>query len=850
MPPYVHRYCPLHGRHLFLVALYLFLCTSISHAGTNGILEGVLKDRKSSELLTGVNVVIVGLLQGTVSDSSGHYELQNVRAGTYEIRYTLIGYQSSVVKNVVINPDLRTRINVLLEPTDVELEEITVMEEKPLIQKDVTGTTFIVSGEEINLLPVDNVTDVIRLKAGVTVEGNVRGGKTTEVLYLVDGLPVQDVLSGGTSTNLPNSSIVGLSIYTGGFEPEYGNALSGVVNIVTKTGTNDHRFFVRADKDNLFGGTQVSKTTEVEVSGSGPLIDDRLYYFGAFGGLRTDSRWWQDFQYFFESPIEKNYTGFGKLDYVFTPTLRLGAQILYSHRDWRDYEFSWRFNLAGLPPQNRDSYRLAAIISHSTSEFFFYTASLSRFYLSTKLGDGSQNDIPVNDPYQYDFYLRYVIDGQRALWSRSSQEIYTARFDGTFKPSAEHLVKFGGDLNLYDLSSDIVKYEPRKTYFGKPLVNEPQLNFSSSFAYYPKSGSVYIQDKIDLLKEGVLLNFGVRYDFLNPTAERPAIEAIPIQDTAYAFRVAKTVKASVKQQFSPRLGAAMQLAENGYLFVNLGWYFQYPLFDYMYTGLDRVALSRGISALTGNPDLEPERTKSYEISLKYSFVYNIVGSLTYFRKETANQIDAKTFIPGDSKLAGNYGFAEYVNNPFGEVRGFELVISRERGEWLTGEVSFTYMTAEGTSGSAQDAYYIAQYGLPPAARVFPLSWDQRQTIKSILTFITPWDLNLNLVTEYHTGRPYTNYPTSTGFEPVNGGLFVQNNARMPYYFNTDIKVEKFFTLGWWSGAKLKLYVDIRNISNEQNVRWVDSNGKVGGELRDPSGYYIGRRTSVGAQIEF
>ncbi|MEK9136430.1 MAG: TonB-dependent receptor, partial [Bacteroidota bacterium] len=166
-------------------------------AGTNGILEGTVKDKSTGEPLVGANVFVVGTQQGAATDVEGRYVIQNIRAGKYEIRFRHIGYQSSVIKNVIINPDLRTRLHVLLEASAVLMPEITVIQEKPLIQKDVTGTTFIVSGDEINLLPVDNVTDVIRLKPGVTIEGNVRGGKTTEVLYLVDGLPVQDVLVGG-----------------------------------------------------------------------------------------------------------------------------------------------------------------------------------------------------------------------------------------------------------------------------------------------------------------------------------------------------------------------------------------------------------------------------------------------------------------------------------------------------------------------------------------------------------------------------------------------------------------------------------------------------------------------------
>ena len=819
-------------------------------AGTNGQLEGTVRDKRSGEPLVGVNVVLPEVQLGAVTDIEGKYEIKNVRAGRYDVRFTLIGHQSSIVKNVVVNPDLRTKLNVDLERSELELDEVVVLQEKPLIQKDITGTTFAVSGEELGLLPIDKVVDVIGLKAGTTTEGNIRGGKTTEVLYLIDGLPVQDVLAGGAASDLPKSSVVGLSIYTGGFEPEYGNALSGIVNIVTKTGTNEHRFSVRGVKDNLFGGTQVSKANEVEVSASGPIDENRIYYTGSLNGLFTDTRWWQDFQYFFPSTIDKQVGGFGKIDYFFSPTMRLGTQVLFSYHDWRDYEFNWRFNLDGLPPERRSSYRLAAIFSHTPSENFFYTASLSRFFLSSRIGSGSKESIPANDPYQYDFFLQYIVDGQRALWSRTQQEIYTMRVDGTFTAMENHLVKVGGEVNLYSVNSDLVKYEPRKTYFGKPIINEPQLNFTSSYGYRPMSGAAYVQDKVNLADDGMLVTFGLRYDFLNPTASRPAIEAIPASDTAYTFKVVKTVKAKAKHQLSPRLGAAMQVMEHGYLFVNVGWYFQYPLFDFLYTGLDRVALTKGVGALTGNPDLEPERTKSWEISFKYAFEQNIAGSITYFRKETTNLVDTKTFIPGDSKLAGSFGFAEFVNNPYADATGFEIVVSRERGDWVLGELSYTYMVAEGVSGRADDGFYIAQYGLPPARRVFPLSWDQRHSVKAIATVVTPWLLNASLVAQWHSGRPYTNYPTSTGFEKIDGGRFYQNNDRMSSYLSIDLRLDKTVRADFWPAATTIFYVDVRNMLNEKNVKWVDSNGRIGGELGDPSGYFIGRRTSVGARIEF
>ena len=833
------------------VAVVLMLAGwTFAWGGTNGTIEGTVKDKHSGEALPGATVMIVGTQRGATSDEDGRFIVANVRAGRYDVRVAHVGYQSRLMKNVVVIPDLRTRLAIELDPSDVIMDEITVTLEKPLIQHDVTGTTYVVSGDDAALLPLDNAVEAVRLKPGVTLEGNIRGGKATEVLYLVDGLPVQDVLSGGNSATLPNSSITDVSIYTGGFEAEYGNALSGVVNIVSRTGSDEFRWLVRGDNDHLFGGSQNSRTTDLEVFSSGPLIAGRLHYLAAFNGIFSDTRWWQDFQYFVPSPVDRSFNGFAKIDYLFSPTLHLGAQILIADRKWRDYEFDWRFNLDGLPPQQRTAYRLAATLSHAPSERFSYTASLSRYFLRSRIGDGAKEDVPSNDPYQYDFFLHYIVDGQRAWWSNTTQESFTAKGDGALKIDQNNLLKFGGELTLYNLNADLLRYEPRLTYFGKPLVNEPQLNFSSAYSYHPRSGAVYIQAKTDVPEQGVLLTCGLRYDVLDPTAERPRIEAIAKADTGYSFQTNGTVPASVKQQLSPRFGAAMQITERGYLFVNLGWYFQYPLFDYLYTGLDRIALAKGLGAITGNPDLEPERTRQWEISLRYILPLDMVGSITYFRKETTNLIDTKTFIPGDSKLAGSYGFAEYTNNPFGEAEGLEFVLARSRGNWVTGELSYTYMKTEGASGSAYDGFYIAQYGLPPAKRTYPLSWDQRHNVKLISSVAVPDGWMMNWILDWHSGRPYTYYPTSTGFEKVNGGLFVQNNARMPSAMTLDVRVQKQFHLPWWAEALFTAYVDCRNLTDESNVKWIDSNGRVGGELDDPSAYAIGRRTNVGLQIEF
>jgi len=95
----------------------------------------------------------------------------------------------------------------------------------------------------------------------------------SELLYLVDGLPIQDVLGGGLSANLPKSSVSTMTIHTGGFDAEYGNAMSGVVNVITRSGGRSHQLTGRYESDNLLSddvSQQHNRAWEMELTAGGP----------------------------------------------------------------------------------------------------------------------------------------------------------------------------------------------------------------------------------------------------------------------------------------------------------------------------------------------------------------------------------------------------------------------------------------------------------------------------------------------------------------------------------------------------------------------------------------------------
>ncbi|MCL5031619.1 MAG: carboxypeptidase-like regulatory domain-containing protein, partial [Bacteroidetes bacterium] len=256
------------------------LFSSIIFAGTTGKIAGKVLDAKTKEPLIGVNIVIVGTSMGGASDVDGSYFIINIPPGVYEVRASEIGYAPITVKNVRVSADQTTRLDFEMSEQAVQVQTVVVTASKPLVQKDLTSTQSSISGSSISMLPVEDVQSVINLQAGV-VDGHFRGGRIGEVKYLIDGVSVNDVYSGESTMEASTNSIQELQVITGTFNAEYGQAMSGVVNQITKIPDNHYSgsFSTYAGdyvttRTNLFqymGGVNPFRTYNVQGSLSGPI---------------------------------------------------------------------------------------------------------------------------------------------------------------------------------------------------------------------------------------------------------------------------------------------------------------------------------------------------------------------------------------------------------------------------------------------------------------------------------------------------------------------------------------------------------------------------------------------------
>lgn len=209
-----------------------------------GKIVGKIADEETSESIVGATVKIKGTNKGAITDQSGNFIILNVLPGTYEVEIRSIGYKSKEIQDIRIVSGITYELKATLGKGEARLKEVQVTSRK-LIEEKSTNTVKVVDASEITRLPVKGVENVAALQAGVVKTGNsedknsslyVRGGRSGEVLFIVDGVPQNDVYDGGNTSQVSSAAVEQLSFQVGGFEAKYGQAQSGVISITTKKG--------------------------------------------------------------------------------------------------------------------------------------------------------------------------------------------------------------------------------------------------------------------------------------------------------------------------------------------------------------------------------------------------------------------------------------------------------------------------------------------------------------------------------------------------------------------------------------------------------------------------------------
>ncbi|MEW6684895.1 MAG: TonB-dependent receptor [Candidatus Edwardsbacteria bacterium] len=271
---------------LFLIIGGLVWCwASFVSAGTTGKIVGRVTDAQTGEALPGANVVIVGTQMGAATNLDGYYVIINIPVGTYSVKASMMGYDPMVFTEVRVVMDLTTTQNFKLNPAVIEMKVVEVKAERPMVIKDGTSTTRVVTTKEIAALPAASALNVVSNTAGAVGSGafiHVRGGREDEISYFVDGLSVQDPLVGGIGLQVNTQAIEEVMVITGGFNAEYGEAMSGVVNIVTKEGGEKFSGLGRYTTDEFLGSrSRHYNRFELNFGGPVPLMKNLTYFLSS-----------------------------------------------------------------------------------------------------------------------------------------------------------------------------------------------------------------------------------------------------------------------------------------------------------------------------------------------------------------------------------------------------------------------------------------------------------------------------------------------------------------------------------------------------------------------------------------
>jgi outer membrane receptor for ferrienterochelin and colicin len=814
-----------------LLLLLLIIQTSL-FAGVTGKLVGKVIDKNTGEPLIGANVIIQGTTLGSVADREGRFIIINIPPGVYSVKVSFIGYESVLFENVKVIVDQTTQLSIDLSAKSLQVGEVVITAKSSMIHMDLTSSISVISREEIEALPVSNFTELLSLQAGVVGSGtdiHIRGGRSNETAYMIDGMLVQDPLLGGLATNIGKDAIQEMSLLSGTFNAEYGNALSGVVNVVTRDGSDDYSGKIEM-KTSEFGVQEYKRLHQnIETASfSGPLISDKVKFF--ISGEQNDVGSYLPFGY------DKELNFFSKISTTLIPDFKIMITNRGSKGSSQNYNHAYKY----IPDQylrvRRDSWQSVLTITHTLAANFYYDLRASYFnqgYYSGLDKDTSQYISSSDWTYLPDagngleFYSR--ADPQEITDSRTASA--DIKLDALWQIGNLNEVKFGGTFKKNWLRYFYV-YDPKRNY---PYLND--------YKTRPYEASSYIQDKIEFPE--LIINVGLRFDLMNAN----------VQFRSDPLDPASIIKVSPRSQFSPRIGIAHPISDKTKLHFAYGHFFQNPEFRYLYENHQYDLNVR--EPIFGQANLDAERTIAYEVGISHQFSDRIAIDVTAYYKDITGLIGTQYFFP---YVDGRYtGYTLYVNETYANVQGFEVNLTVRPDKYFSGGLTYTYSVAKGSASSEEENYP----GTEASTQLYYLDFDQTHVFNAIGTFTIPIgegpvifgntifdNMDFNLIFKANSGFPYT--PGGR-----DAGLVIKNSLREPSNYNLDLLFGKEFRIE--NNFRLRIFAEILNLTNHRNILYVytDSGSPDYTQgthsieyMRDPSNYGPPRSIRLGASIKF
>ncbi|MFC1694027.1 TonB-dependent receptor domain-containing protein [Candidatus Latescibacterota bacterium] len=253
---FTHTQNPAKTLLLLIFAVFISYQSWAQTNSETGSIFGTVTDRVTNSPLYGASVYIIDTQKGIMADENGEYTIKQVPPGTYNIRFSMIGYQALIKTNVVVSPGRGTEISVSLDQTPIEIESVTVIAKESYFEKDpeaeVSGRT--IDTQEImnasgGLMDIQRVVQVLPSVVSGSDQMNeiiVRGGNYGENLFVMDGIEIPNPnhfaaqgIGGGPISILRAEFISDVSFIAGAFPAKYGDKASSVMDISLRRGNRE-----------------------------------------------------------------------------------------------------------------------------------------------------------------------------------------------------------------------------------------------------------------------------------------------------------------------------------------------------------------------------------------------------------------------------------------------------------------------------------------------------------------------------------------------------------------------------------------------------------------------------------
>ncbi len=820
-----------------------------ARAGTTGKIAGRVVDTKGAPLV-GVSVAIPALRVGAETDADGRYSILNIAPGAWDVRANLLGYGPVTTTGVVVSADLTARLDLVLKDAAVQLTEVVVHSQRPVVDVGRTNSLQSVSAKEIAKLPVQELSDVVNLQAGV-VDGHFRGGRVGEVQYQVDGVSVNNAYDNSSSLRLDRSLLEEVQVISGTFDAEYGQAESGVVNAVLKRGT-DH-FEGRAE---VFTGSYVfpgpfdrrwvdwtARPTQLrnfQASVTGPTpLRQTLFLLNAQRRMSNDFAYAQrEFEPTDTSRVSEfnfhptgdnatvplgwtnEWSGVGKVSTRLIPNVELSYQaivnVIEGQRD------DWAFHLLPDGRTRQHTYSIVHGIdwNHTLSKKAFYTASVRQNYFD-------YHDWAYENPYD----PRYDAAGPLTSGGDLLQNAWVQGVDLTrFVQNTNTLIVKSSYVRQASTTSQLKaggEFQLPRVYFGAPgnlawvtdpntqkqtLIrygDRPDLLLPGPRLYLPVLAAGFAQDQIEY--NDLTLRVGARVDYFDARSSLPGDLQNPANSIAGA-PAPPPRNTTAKWVVSPRLGVSWPTGPRAAAHFAYGHFAQFPAIGDIFRNADYSVL-KGLQAdpeaearigVLGNPDIKPERTVQYEAGYKTAVSDDVGADLTVFYKDIRDLLGVE-FI--DTYNGAQY--ARLTNIDFGSVLGFTAAFTVRGGGPFGLGLDYTWQTAQGNASDPRETQTRAAAGEDPRPRQVPFNWDQRHTLNVTLSWSRDDAYNVAAIVRAGSGQPYTP-AIGTGF----GNGLEDNSARKPGFAYLDLRAEKDLR---WGRTPFNVFARVFNVFDQRFV---------------------------------